>query len=491
MSKKPPELIELKQLNLDLALRLERYEQQLRRLQLINKIAKAANDTSAPHEAVRQTLEQVCLSAGWPLAHAYFTRQNEERIELFSSCIWHIAETGNFDEFIRLSESLRFKPGQGLPGIVLRDREALWTNAIRSDAKRFALGRKVGIQSAFDFPVMMGDKVVAVLEFFSGQNLAPDEILLDIVAQVGMLLGRVFERAYAAEERALLNEQLIKASRRAGMAEVAAGVLHDVGNVLNSITVSSGLLKEQLGKKNINRVSKIAGLLRENENNLAEFLSRKKHGNNVIDYIEQLAQQLIDEQNFFSRELNALLNNVDHVNDIIHRQQSHAIPSSAKQNVNLNQVIDDVLKVNNLQDQVHGISVQTELADIPSLYIDKHNLIQILNNLVSNAKQAFEGKTENPVIQIKTVANPQNETATITITDNGCGITKDNQARIFQFGFTTKEGGHGFGLYTSASAAQSMGGRLSFSSKGHGHGTSFMLTLPYKPGRSSKGEIAA
>jgi signal transduction histidine kinase len=275
------------------------------------------------------------------------------------------------------------------------------------------------------------------------------------------------------------------------MAEVAAGVLHDVGNVLNSITVSSGLLKEQLGKKNINRVGKIAGLLRENENNLAEFLSRKKHGSNVIDYVEQLAQQLIDEQNFFSRELNALLNNVDHVNDIIHRQQSHAIPSSAKQNVNLNQVIDDVLKINNLRDQVHGISVQTELADIPSLYIDKHNLIQILNNLVSNAKQAFDGKTENPVIQIKTETDPQNETATITITDNGCGITKDNQARIFQFGFTTKEGGHGFGLYTSASAAQSMGGRLSFSSKGYGHGTSFMLTLPYKPGRSSKGEIAA
>ncbi len=308
---------------------------------------------------------------------------------------------------------------------------------------------------------------------------------------MGMLLGRVFERAHATEERAILNEQLIKASRRAGMAEVAAGVLHDVGNVLNSITVSSSLLKQQIEKNNIKRVSNIACLIRENENNLVEFLSTKKNGVNVIDYIEQLAQQLVDEQGLFSRELISLLNNVEHVNDIIRRQQSHATPGSIKQHVNLDELIDDVLKINNLHGPLHGISVQISLAEMVAVYVDKHNLIQILNNLISNAKQAIESGTENPTIQIRSSIDTENETVSITVTDNGCGITRGNQKKIFQFGFTTKESGHGFGLHTSANAAQSMGGKLSFASEGYRRGTSFTLTLPYKQNRSKKGEIAA
>jgi signal transduction histidine kinase len=478
MSKNSKEIDELKQQNLDLALRLERYEHQFRRMQLINDIAEAANRASTPHEAVRLTLSRICITTDWPLGHAYFSRIEDHKTELVSSRVWHINEGGDFEKFIALSESLRFKPGQGLPGIVLRDREALWANAIRSDAKRFALGRKIGIQSAFAFPIMMGDKVAAVLEFFSGQNLAADEILLDIVSQLGMLLGRVFERAFAAEERVVLNNQLIKASRRAGMAEVASGVLHDIGNVLNSVAVSSNLMKEQLDQNISQRVCRLTELLQTGHDDLKESLNNEDKGTKITNYIDQLAKQLRREQDLFGNELMALLKNVDHITNIIHRQQDHATPSSAKEYVSLNHLIDDALIINNLWGQTDGIKVEKKLADIHPLFIDKHNLVQVLDNLISNAKQALERNDDNPTIVISTSIDNDNDSLSVCVSDNGCGIPVENQNNIFNFGFTTKKSGHGFGLHTSANAAQNMGGELSFTSEGYGRGTEFKLTLP-------------
>ncbi len=484
------ELTELKQLNLDLALRLERYEQQLRRMHLINEIAEASNSTNAPQQAVKHALAEICLSAGWPLAHAYFAITTQDEIELVSSRIWHISDSGNFEEFIKLSEKLSYKTGRGLPGIVLRDREALWANAIRSDAKRFALGRKIGLQSAFGFPVMMGDTVAAVLEFFSGQNLAPDEILLDIVSQLGMLLGRVFERSRAAEERDALNDQVIAASRRAGMAEVASGVLHDVGNVLNSITVSSNLLLERVQATTIKRVDGFANLLRENQDNLASFLTEEEKGKKAINYLEQLAHQLHEEQKLFDKELRSLIKNVDHVKNIVRRQQSYASPSSLKEYVQLNNLINDSLKINNLHSGTHGISVDKELATLPEVNIDKHNFIQILNNLLSNAKQALQGQDGNPSIKITSNIAPEKKVINVSVIDNGCGISSKDSKNIFQFGFTTKKNGHGFGLHTSANTAQAMGGKLLFKSDGTGLGTTFTLTIPYEPFSQHQGEAA-
>lgn len=492
MSHPSPDQTELKQLNLELALRLERYEQQLRRMRLINEIAEASNNTSSPYEAVRHALGKICISAGWPLAHAYFVRLTVKGTpELISSRLWHINDSSSFEEFIDLSESLRFKPGQGLPGVVLRDREALWANAIRSDAKRFALGRRIGIQSAFAFPVMIGNEVAAVLEFFSGQNLAPDEILLDIVSQLGMLLGRVFERARASEERDILTNQVVVASRRAGMAEVASGVLHDVGNVLNSITVSSNILRDRLEKTSVNRVAKVANLLRDNQDHLAEFLSQDRKGIKMMSYMEQLARQLCDEQKLFNKELETLLQNVDHVKNIIHRQQDFATPSSLREPVQLNDLIENALKINNLHLGAHGIEVNKELGELPVLITDKHNLIQIINNLICNAKQALPGQQSNPSITITSGIDPDQNCIRVSVTDNGCGIAKEIQEKIFQFGFTTKKNGHGFGLHTSANTAQAMGGNLSFTSGGQNQGATFTLTLPYKPKASIKGEIAA
>ena len=484
------ELTEIKQLNLDLALRLERYEQQLRRMHLINEIAEASNNTNAPQQAVKHALTEICLSAGWPLAHAYFATTTQAGIKLVSSRIWHVGDNGNFEEFINLSEKRSFKAGRGLPGIVLRDREALWANAIRSDAKRFALGRRIGLQSAFGFPVMMGDSVAAVLEFFSGQNLAPDEILLDIVSQLGMLLGRVFERAHAAEERDALNDQVIAASRRAGMAEVASGVLHDVGNVLNSITVSSNLLLERVQTTTTKRVGNFANLLRENQDNLAEFLTTEEKGKKAIKYMEQLARQLDEEQKLFENELRSLLKNVDHVKNIVRRQQSYASPSSVKEYVQINNLINDSLKINNLHTGTRGIRVNKELAGLPEVNIDKHNFIQILNNLLSNAKQALQGQDSNPSIKVISKLVPEDKEINISVTDNGCGISQGDSKNIFEFGFTTKKDGHGFGLHTSANTAQAMGGKLLFKSDGIGLGTTFTLTVPYEPCEQHKGETA-
>lgn len=475
----------------ELLQRLERYEQQLRRMELINEIAEAANNTSDPPQAVRHALARICRSTGWPVGHAFFVETSYERIELVSSRIWHVSEPHSFDEFIQFTEGLRLNPTEGFPGVVYCDKEALWTNAMRGDALRFAMARKVGLQSGFAFPVMIGNEVTAVLEFFSAHNLAPDEIVLDIVSQLGIILGRVFERRRASNEREALNEKLIRASRRAGMAEVASGVLHNVGNVLNSITVSSTLLQDRLRQSNIDGVERIAELLGGHSGDLADFLTGTEKGAKVLPYLCELGKALKSERAGMLEELESLMNNIEHIKNVVRRQQYYARPASVYESVQAEELIEDSLKINGLDDAERRIHIERRYSDLPPLYLDKHNVIQILNNLISNAKQALDGQSDHPRIVVATGAEPDKRTVYMRVSDNGCGIPEELQHRLFQFGFTTKENGHGFGLHTSATAAQSLGGNLTFASNGPGRGTTFTLTLPFTPDTSTAGGAAA
>lgn len=483
------ELARLREENKELAFHLGRYEQQLRRMQLINEIAEAANKTSNPYEAVQYTLARICRSTDWPAGHAFFVSRRDGEPLLVSSGIWHLADRLALSQFVDYTEKLHLRPGEGLPGIVYRDREALWTNALRSDAQRFAAARRVGLQSSFCFPVISGEEITAVLEFFSGQNDAPDEIVLDIVSQLGVLLGQVFERRRAADEREALSDQLIDASRQAGMAEVASGVLHNVGNVLNSITVSSTLLYEQLDQSGIGGVGRLAELLSEHRDDLVEFLNHDEKGQKIVGYIHELADHLKEENDGMKSEMESLLSNIEHIKNVVRKQQHYGRPTNVNESVDVKDLLEDALRINELADNP-AVAVERHYGKMAHVFVDKHNLIQILNNLLRNARQAFEERDEARV-EIFTGVDGSPRYLFIRICDNGCGIPLEVQDKIFRFGFTTKSDGHGFGLHTSANTAQSMGGNLTFFSEGRGKGTTFTLTLPYTPDTSAEGGLAA
>jgi PAS domain S-box-containing protein len=273
------------------------------------------------------------------------------------------------------------------------------------------------------------------------------------------------------------HQELLKASRLAGRAEVATGVLHNVGNVLNSVNVSAGLVTDRLKKSKAAKLAKVAALLREHAPDLGAFLASDPKGKQVAPYLEQLAQHLVDEEQFILKELELLRANVEHIKVIVAMQQNYAKVSGVIESVHLSELVEDALRINEVALARHQVRVVREFAPAPPVSVDKHKVLQVLINLLRNAKYACDDSDRPDKQVIVRIAHDQNRVKTSVI-DNGVGIPAENLTRIFAHGFTTRKGGHGFGLHSAALAAREMGGSLIAQSEGLGRGSTFTLELP-------------
>jgi PAS domain S-box-containing protein len=279
-----------------------------------------------------------------------------------------------------------------------------------------------------------------------------------------------------------LHRQLVDASRDAGRAEVATSVLHNVGNVLNSINVSAGLILDQVRKSKALQLHPLVDLLGKHSANLGQFISEDPRGRHVPGYLGKLAQQVTLEHGAVTSELTSLQKNVDHIKAIVAMQQSYAMPGGLAEEVEVAGIVEDSLRLNEDSLARHGVTIQRVFAGVPTMMIDKHKVLQILVNLVRNAKYACEtsGRDEKVVTVRITRTDAGVE---IAVTDNGVGIRAEHLGRIFTHGFTTKKEGHGFGLHSAALIARELGGALRVESDGPGHGASFTLALPLVSGQ--------
>jgi signal transduction histidine kinase len=274
------------------------------------------------------------------------------------------------------------------------------------------------------------------------------------------------------------HSKLVEASRKAGMAEVVTSVLHNVGNVLNSINISASMISDRLKHSRDGGVGKVAGLMREHASDLGTFMAQDPRGRQLPAYLDQLARQLGDEKDYLLGEIRSLARNVDHVKDIVATQQSYAKVSGAKETVQITDLIEDALRMNAsalIRHDVHFFREYDE--NLPKITLEKHKVLQILVNLVRNAKQACDATgASDKRLTMKVTHN--RDVVRISVSDNGIGIPPENLPRIFSHGFTTKKDGHGFGLSSGAATATEMGGSLSVTSDGVGKGATFTLELP-------------
>jgi len=253
-----------------------------------------------------------------------------------------------------------------------------------------------------------------------------------------------------------------------------------VGNVLNSVNVSADLVLENTKKSKTPWVGQLAGLLEEHAADLAGFLTTNPQGRQVPDFLKQLAGQLAREQANAVQELELLRQNIEHIKEIVARQQSYSKISGVREVIPMRNLVDDALLMNAGAMARHKIELVREYADVPPINVEKHKVLQILINLIRNAKIACDesGRTDK---QIRIQIARSGEGVGITITDNGVGIPRENLSLLFNHGFTTRPGGHGFGLHSSALAARELGGSLTVHSDGPGEGATFTLILPGKP----------
>jgi PAS domain S-box-containing protein len=301
-----------------------------------------------------------------------------------------------------------------------------------------------------------------------------------LVGPAGQALGAVAvvqdvtERRQAEQELEHLNKQLVLTSRYAGMAEVATNVLHNVGNVLNSVNVSATLLSDRVRKSKCAKLSRVAELLVQHSSSLPEFIAGPQ-GRHLPGFIQELAAELVTERDAAVAELVTLRSNVEHIKQIVAMQQSYARRGGMVEVLDIRSLVEDSLHMNEGAFSRHGVTIVRDYQDVPQIQVDKHKVLQILVNVIRNAKYACENAVEKHItVRIRSCA----DAVTISVTDTGVGIPPENMQRIFGHGFTTRPDGHGFGLHSSAIAAKELGGTLAAQSDGAGQGATFTLSLP-------------
>src|ERR1700676_3688492 len=289
----------------------------------------------------------------------------------------------------------------------------------------------------------------------------------------------ITDRVEADERERRLQQQLNDASRQAGMAEIATNVLHNVGNVLNSVNISAGLVTDRVKNPKSSGLGKVAALLQQHEADLGGFVATAERAKHLPVYLVQLAEHLAHDREVTLRELDSLRKNIDHIKEIVSMQQSYSKLVGVPERLAVANLVDDALRMNAGSFTRHGVNLKCEFDDVPEIVVEKHKVLQILVNLLRNARYACEasGKPEKEVVM--RIAR-QAGGVQIAVIDNGIGIQPDHMTRIFSHGFTTKKDGHGFGLHSGAMAARDLGGALRVHSAGPGHGATFTLDLPLK-----------
>ena len=278
--------------------------------------------------------------------------------------------------------------------------------------------------------------------------------------------------------------ELLDSARQAGMAEIATNVLHNVGNVLNSVNISADIVTRKLRSSKALGLGKAMQLINEHKADLGTFLTDDAKGKLLPDYLNQLVDAIAVEQQGMTDELGQLSKSVDHIKDIVATQQSYAGASTLLEPVHISALMEDALRMNAGALSRHNVTVVKEYGQVPEVMADKHRLLLIMVNLISNAKYAMSNLTDRARQMTLEVKQLEDNTLQISVKDEGEGIPAENMTRIFTHGFTTRKEGHGFGLHSCALAAVEMHGQLSAHSDGPGLGAVFTLTIPLNPAGS-------
>ncbi len=268
------------------------------------------------------------------------------------------------------------------------------------------------------------------------------------------------------------NKKLIDSARVAGQAEIATGVLHNVGNILNSACISASVARESICQAPTKELNKTSELFRSTHTSEQD----KKIG----QYIDGLADHLEKQQHSAKQEVDNLIDHLHHITEVVQLHQSYSKSSHMIESVDLDSIIDDAIKVNQAGLERHGVTIIHHKSPNQSMLLDRHRILQILINFISNAKYATtDKKSDDKVIEISSTI--KDEKLSISVKDNGMGMKEETRDKIFTYGFTTRTNGHGFGLHSCANVAGELDGSVRADSDGPGKGSTFTLTIPSNP----------
>ena len=408
-------------------------------IRLLEEVAVAANSADPIEDVLQYVLDQICAYMKWPVGHVLLLEESTG--ELVSGRLWHMERPAIFEEFRKVSEAYRFRPGVGLPGRVLAGGKPAWiTNVVKdSNFPRSGLASELGVRGAFGFPVLAGPQVVAVLEFFIDTPAKPEESILDVMGHVGTQLGRAFERRNS--DRELRAAMTAAEAASTAKSEFLANMSHELRTPLNSVIgFAAFLLKNK------------AGTLQPTD---LTYLDRiQSNGKHLLGLIDQV----LDLSKVEAGEMKLQIASTD---------LGRLVPETM-----------DQLK-GNVGDR--PIILKAEIPDgLVAIDTDADKLRQVLINLLGNALKF----TERGSVAVRVSADERTRRPTrIDVIDTGIGIPPERREGIFEAfqqaesAASRKYGGTGLGLTISRSLCRLLGFRLQFESE-VGRGSTFSIVLP-------------
>lgn len=322
------------------------------------------------------------------------------------------------------------------------------------------------------------------IELFSRQMKTSNKQVYYII-----LIRDVTEREYLLQELQRKNERQLEyqrklavAERRAGMADIASSVLHNIGNVLNSVNVTTTLIDENITRSKLDHLPDLYELIKSHEENIDVFFTEDPKGKRVIEYLGKIAAEYNENKIWMKDQVHSLQNHIEHIKQIVQDQNNLAKLGGVAEEVFVPDLINEVVTMHENKFIEHNILLETKYDDTKKAYIDQVKVMQILINLIKNSVESvIEATTSKKIITVSLKDNQ--DKFSISVQDNGVGIDCDNKKKLFTVQFTTKKQGHGFGLHASAIAAEQLGGKIYVVSPGINKGATFTLELPYKKGR--------
>jgi len=331
------------------------------------------------------------------------------------------------------------------------------------------------IFSSAKFPLRSKDGRVRALGGISRNITAHKRAEVALQRAHEELEHRVAERT---EQLRAAQRELLDRAWHAGMTEIASGILHNLGNVLNSISVSGTLLKEGIQRLSIGPVGQVASLLHRPPEALGAFLTQDERGQRVPEFLAKLHLKLEEGQKRLLEESANLETKIDHARNVIATQQTYAKNRTAKrERLQMRELVEDAVRLCVLGGQAEQL-IQREYGEETAGLYERHIIVQILVNLISNAWNAVRERPGPSQPRITLLIRQDAYTTLVAVSDNGKGFDESVRAQLFAYGFSTSEKGHGFGLHSARESARFLGGRVEAHSDGPGKGARFELILP-------------
>jgi len=373
--------------------------------------------------ASKNILQVICESLHWEFGEMWL--HDHQGDVMRCSELWHVPDI-EVSEFNKMTRKISFASGVGLPGRVWASGKPAWIVDVVTDSNflRASVAKKAGLHGAFGFPVIINERVLGILEFFSRNREEPDNDLLNMMSAIGSQIAQFIKRRQ-------VEEQLKVSHKMSSIGRLTGSVFHEILNPVNIISAHTQLLLMEA---------------EEGSGTESDLKSIKEEIERIVSITEKLQE--------FSRSV-----------------------KDETEEVEINSLLENILSLIEPELNVKSIKHITAFdASQPEVIAHGDELRQVFLNSITNAMDAMP---DGGTLTIKTLFN--GDFVEISFSDTGCGIAEKDIDKVFEPFYSTKKEvkGVGLGLSTSYAIIEDYGGRINVESE-EGKGTTFTFYLPIK-----------